>query len=278
MSSSFPDFTPGTALCGGALIAMSALLYLVVAGRRAGISGIFSTGLLSLLSLRPLDPLSTTFLSAFFLAALAAPLFLPSSPPSSSFSFPPAAYLISGLLVGFGTRLGNGCTSGHGVCGLSRLSKRGAVAVLTFMTTGALFASGLFLSGMSLQAKVVNFLYPRVPGWDPSLLLVLGAAVGLLTPFSLYVLSHQPSAWGDPSVKLFADKGPLAVSKAEKVDWKLVVGEAVFGIGWGMIGLCPGPALVLLAQGDRKVVCFFMPLYVVGYLGASQLEGKKKTK
>ena len=132
---------------------------------------------------------------------------------------------------------------------------------------------------MSLQAKVLNFLYPRVPGWDPSLLLVLGAAVGLLTPFSLYVLSHQPSALGDPSVKLFADnKGPLEVSKAEKIDWKLVVGEAVFGIGWGMIGLCPGPALVLLAQGDRKVVCFFMPLYVVGYLGASQLEAKKKKK
>jgi uncharacterized membrane protein YedE/YeeE len=132
---------------------------------------------------------------------------------------------------------------------------------------------------MSTQAKVLNFLYPRLPGWDPSLLLVLGAGVGLLTPFSLYVLSHQPCALADPSMKIYTQgKGPLAVSKAEKIDWKLVVGEALFGVGWGVTGLCPGPALVLVAQGDRKVVCFFMPLYLVGYLGVGLLEGGKTTK
>ena len=68
------------------------------------------------------------------------------------------------------------------------------------------------------------------------------------------------------------------MSKAEKIDWKLVVGEALFGVGWGVTGLCPGPALVLVAQGDRKVVCFFMPLYLVGYLGVGLLEGGKTTK
>ena len=318
-------------------------------------TGIFSTGFLSLLRLQPLDPLSTTFLASFLTAALAAPSLLPPSSSSSSSplsSLPPSAYLLSGLLVGFGTRLGNGCTSGHGVCGLSRLSKRGAIAVLTFMTTGitvatylglhphpslrpspsssskfdlplpssywtptilllslllllfklpgeasfppslhltallsgALFAFGLIISGMTSQAKVLNFLYPRLPGWDPSLLLVLGAAVALLTPFSLYVLAHQPSALADPSVKIYTQgKGPLEVSKAEKIDWRLVVGEALFGVGWGVTGLCPGPALVCLAQGDRKVVFFFMPLYVLGYLEVGLLEGgweggKKKNK
>lgn len=247
--------------------------------------------------------------------------------------------------MGFGTRLGNGCTSGHGVCGLSRLSKRGAVAVITFMSvgvviasflgahphpffrvapppppassdaldlpippafwtpsvlllavflllyrlgqktsfhpclhlaalfSGALFALGLALSGMSQSLKVLDFLFLRFPGWDPSLVIVLGAAVGLLTPFSLYILSHQAVAYGDPTVKIYTPgKGPLATSQSEKVDWRLLVGEAIFGAGWGITGICPGPALVLLAQGHRKVALLFWPMYVGGYLLEEALE------
>ena len=123
------------------------------------------------------------------------------------------------------------------------------------LVSGALFALGLTWSGMTQQEKVLNFLWPRFPGWDPSLMVVLGAAVGLLTPATLYVLNHQQGV------------AALEVSKAEKVDWRLVVGEAIFGLGWGITGLCPGPALVQFARGSNaKVTLCFMPLYVVGYL------------
>ena len=117
-----------TALAGGALIGLSAVLLLLFNGRIAGISGIVSGALAGSLwrSLFIVGLLAGGWLYESVLAAQPTPV--------SEFS--PWAMVIGGFLVGVGTRLGHGCTSGHGVCGLGRLSGRSLAAVLTFLSTG----------------------------------------------------------------------------------------------------------------------------------------------
>ena len=124
------------ALAGGALIGLAASLLLFTHGRIAGISGVIG----SLLPPVPSDRhWRLAFVGGLVLAGLLARALAPHAIGASVRS--PALVLVAGLLVGFGTRLGSGCTSGHGVCGLSRRSPRSLVAVLVFMTTGALTAS-----------------------------------------------------------------------------------------------------------------------------------------
>jgi uncharacterized membrane protein YedE/YeeE len=129
------DFTPVSALLGGILIGLAASVFLLTHGKVAGISGIFG----GLLARRTGDrAVRAAFVAGLVLAGLAAHLLFPGSvaPPPPSRSL--AVLGLAGLLVGFGTRVGNGCTSGHGVCGLSRLAARSLVATLVFMVTGAL--------------------------------------------------------------------------------------------------------------------------------------------
>lgn len=124
-------FTPVAALLGGALIGLAAVLLVLFNGRIAGISGIVG-------SLLPPRASGGAWRVAFVIGLLAAPwaygLFAPVPATASPASWP--VLVIAGLLVGFGTRLGSGCTSGHGVCGLSRLSMRSLVATLCFMAAG----------------------------------------------------------------------------------------------------------------------------------------------
>lgn len=129
------EFTPFQSLIGGALIGLSSVMLLGLNGKIAGISGIASkvlNGTLGGASERP---------NIFFIVGLvlAAPLWLFSAGgwPAQTVSSNPALMAIGGVLVGFGAVLGNGCTSGHGVCGLSRLSARSIVATLTFMASAA---------------------------------------------------------------------------------------------------------------------------------------------
>lgn len=126
-------FTPLSGLAGGVLIGAAASLLLLATGRIAGISGILGS------ALRPQCPdraWRVLFLAGLPLGALvAAALGGSFSPPEMAAPAPVLA--LAGLLVGFGTQLGSGCTSGHGVCGLARRSKRSLVATLTFMFTGA---------------------------------------------------------------------------------------------------------------------------------------------
>jgi uncharacterized membrane protein YedE/YeeE len=122
-------FTPVSALVGGALIGLAATVLYAMLGRIAGISGVFNSALD--------DKADRGWRIAFLfglVAAASAWLLGTGVAPRSGF---PLSWLVAaGLLVGFGTRLGNGCTSGHGICGLSRLSKRSLVAVLAFMGAG----------------------------------------------------------------------------------------------------------------------------------------------
>lgn len=123
-------FTPVSALVGGTLIGLSTTLLWLANGRIAGISGIL--GSLSL------PNGEAGWRLAFLVGLVAAPLlytFVVGHAPQISMSQSPKLLIGAGLLVGFGTRLGSGCTSGHGVCGLARLSPRAIVATLTFMAT-----------------------------------------------------------------------------------------------------------------------------------------------
>ena len=124
-------FTPVSAAIGGALIGISAVLLWIANGRIAGISGIVG----GLWKPRSDD---ITWRVAFIAGLIAAPLgygWAMGSLPRISVSVPPLIVIAGGLLVGFCTRLGGGCTSGHGVCGFARLSPRSVVATALFMAT-----------------------------------------------------------------------------------------------------------------------------------------------
>lgn len=122
------------ALVGGVFIGSAATLLLVCSGRIAGISGIIN-GVYSSTSFERMWRL--LFLFSLLTTAAEAFKFFPQSQPHR-LSFPIVLLVLAGLLVGFGTRMGNGCTSGHGVCGLGRLSVRSFVAVLVFMSVAVL--------------------------------------------------------------------------------------------------------------------------------------------
>lgn len=124
-------FTPWSALGGGVLIGLGAGLFAVLNGRIAGISGLLG-------SMLQQGGEGRREKLAFLLGLLAAPLLWGTfaTVPSPHFSTASWMLILAGLLVGLGTRYGSGCTSGHGVCGLSRLSPRSAVATLCFMATG----------------------------------------------------------------------------------------------------------------------------------------------
>lgn len=245
---------------------------------------------------------------------------------------------LGGLLVGFGTRMGSGCTSGHGLCGLSRFSPRSGVAVGTFMATGAatayishntgaldvlkttkfahelldtpmylyigsamlaayntyfwfhnkkiqlpaldrdhmvenlayflsamVFGVGLGISGMCDPARVLNFLnFAGKSGFDPSLAGVMGGGVVVNTMTNWYL--HKAELDAPLAAKKISHAKVLKIGTHEsnmKIDYNLVVGSALFGMGWGMVGMCPGPALVSWA-GSVPNALYFVPFLMTG--------------
>ena len=136
MSILWTEFTPWASLAGGALIGLSAAMLIVLLGRVAGISGM-AGALLQLPTWSSLQQWGWRL--AFMLGLVAAPLVWQIFAPLPAMQMPsnPLLIIAAGLLVGFGTRMGSGCTSGHGVCGLSRLSMRSLAATLAFMASGA---------------------------------------------------------------------------------------------------------------------------------------------
>jgi len=390
-------FTPVTGTGGGAIIGLSAAVLLLLSGTILGASCISSLTIISLHTALT-DPSATwklLFLSSFLLISntVLGPHFSfderlmedPNIPIVSIYG-----YLIAGFLIGFGTRLGNGCTSGHGICGMARLSKRSIVAVLTFMGTawvtatltapgvsfskttdflrtdkvpifynrwlgfgvsmffvvltvcalynlwrykkqnlpngvkqhqedippqadrvesqsldsfqddqkrtqqeeedvctlihdsigklfpgaiaGSIFAVGLAVSQMVLQSKVFGFLnlYLFAKGtFDPTLATVMAGGLVIswisyqfVKPFSLLLNPH-------------ARESPIMVSKFDVptnkvVDAQLVVGAICFGIGWGLSGLCPGPAMFLAACGNKPILYWWWPTFILGSLMAQK--------
>ena len=273
----------------------------------------------------------------------------------------PLAHVLGGFFVGLGTKLANGCTSGHGVCGMSRISKRSLVAVPIFtlssiLTTMALNAPalasitsifkttalplyskflgtiataavvglgllretpplaskdtdvvaehktsqnkvygaalsailaavGLAVSGMTKKSKVHDFLDLSCcrPGkeFDPTLVTVLGSAIATSW------LGYQfVQGWNKIKNHKFIRDKPLAGGKfsiptSSVVDAQLIGGSVLFGIGWGMTGLCPGPALFQAAAGMSDVVLVWFPSFFIGSWSGVQLKeyllAKQKT-
>jgi len=131
MTIDWTHFTPWHALFGGMLIGVAAALFALFNGRIAGISGI-AAGLLR--PMRGDKAWRLAFIGGLVLAPLAWGLF--AALPEAHIDAGYGTLVVAGLLVGIGTRYGAGCTSGHGVCGLSRLSPRSLVATLSFMGAG----------------------------------------------------------------------------------------------------------------------------------------------
>ena len=117
--------------------------------------------------------------------------------------------------------------------------------MLSFFALGALFAVGLGVSGMTQPGKVIGFL--DVAGnWDPALAFVMGGAV-IVTFIGYRWALGRPAPLLSPSFQ---------VPTRRDIDAQLLIGAALFGVGWGMAGFCPGPALVALASGSTDVMIF----------------------
>lgn len=113
------------------------------------------------------------------------------------------------------------------------------------LLAGLIFGLGLIVAGMANPAKVLGFL--DIGGlWDPSLALVMAAAVAIATLGFAWAKKRKTSLLGQP----------LQLPTATRVDRRLMGGSMLFGIGWGLAGICPGPALVLLGTGIYKGVIF----------------------
>ena len=115
---------------------------------------------------------------------------------------------------------------------------------ILYFISGSIFGIGLIVSGMSNPQKVLSFL-DIFGNWDPSLMFVM---VGAISITAIYFIVTK-----NKSTKLTIDK-------------KLIVGSSIFGIGWGLVGICPGPAIVVLGSANIKGVIFFIALLIGMFL------------
>jgi uncharacterized membrane protein YedE/YeeE len=379
-------FTPISGLLGGGLIGLSAGALLLLNGDILGASGIVSSTTLSpwkavtdpsqhwkLVFLSSFLLTSTIFYGPAFEAPAAASL-------SSGRSISTLSSILAGFLVGFGTKLGNGCTTGHGICGLARMSVRSLASVVTFMTTGVattiltsptgplanytqflrtntstttaefagslvtlsvvcaallatflmshrketsaqdgngntsvitsytakvgpaalsgvMFAAGLYNSGMIYTSKVFGFMDLSAISsgyWDPTLAMVMGG--GLVTSWIAYQFvningntcdsansnSSSNSSFSKVSHRASLDS-PLALPKGSKfgvptntsIDFNLLAGATCFGLGWGIAGVCPGPAILLASVGVPSVLFYWWPSFIAGSYLANEYKSRQ---
>mmetsp|Transcript_106377 Transcript_106377/g.167964 ORF Transcript_106377/g.167964 Transcript_106377/m.167964 type:complete len:347 (+) Transcript_106377:67-1107(+) len=302
------SFTPVDSAVGGLLVGGATAFALLVDGRIAGSSGTLGPFLREAFAGRLGSKLwNLLFIIGMFLGGIVNVLF------NKDFAFPGALaitlpeYILGGLLIGIGTRMGKGCTSGHGLCGLARLSPRSLLSVITFMltagivafvakyarkgvgvqtfevaplnwsasqftpycaviacaltsawsclfwktpsvarktsalTSGIIFGLGLCCSGMTDQNKVIGFF--NVTGqWDPSLAFVMG--LGLVMTFPAFFYARKTTS--KPLVDDAQWEAPGPGAGSAPIDAQLVLGSVLFGAGWGLCGICPGPAIVSL--------------------------------
>lgn len=321
---------------GGFLIALSTTINLYLKGRVTGFSGI-------VYALWSREEGSNTWRNTFILGLLTASGILKLSNINSedffdsqktfNKDFSIGAIIISGLLVGFGTKLSNGCTSGHGVCGLPRFNWRSYVAVGVFLFTamgiatlryhvpflngqsffesagisiyessevlrdsiyfsslglvifasiiylfyvyykeyklensrefsdaavgylvGLIFGLGLAISGMTKRSRVLGFLTISNE-WDASLIFVLGVSVGVnLISFNLILRRTENPIFSN---------SPCKLKPSSEVTFNFVLGAFLFGVGWGISGLCPGPVMAnsLLFL---PLTIFFLLMIIIG--------------
>lgn len=119
------------------------------------------------------------------------------------------------------------------------------MAIVLAWLAGLVFGAGLILSGMADPAKVLAFL-DLAGAWDPSLALVMAGAIGV---------AYLPFRWAERRSHTLLAR-PLKLPAKTPVTPRLAVGSVVFGVGWGLVGFCPGPALVAVGMGLRPALLF----------------------
>ncbi len=120
---------------------------------------------------------------------------------------------------------------------------------LTALLAGLIFGVGLLLSGMANPSKVLAFL-DLAGAWDPSLLLVMAGAIGV---------AAAPLAWARTRSRSLLG-APMQLPSKRELDRRLIGGSLLFGIGWGIAGICPGPALTLVFSGHGQILLFVMAM------------------
>ena len=122
---------------------------------------------------------------------------------------------------------------------------------LVSLITGTIFGIGLVISGMTNPEKVIGFL-SITNNWDASLVFVMGGAIISFAPFFYLFKNKEVSALGNK----------IELPAKLEIDKRLVIGAVLFGIGWGLVGLCPGPAISALAVFDPIVIIFLISMAV----------------
>lgn len=130
---------------------------------------------------------------------------------------------------------------------------------LTALTSGVLFSMGLVVSGMTDPRKILNFLdvFGR---WDASLIFVMGAGLAITTPAFYFILRQKKPVL----------ENEFCVPTNNTIDKKLLIGSALFGIGWGMYGYCPGPAITSLTYMNTDAFLYVASMFV-GMFAANRM-------
>ncbi|WP_413700033.1 DUF6691 family protein [Psychromonas sp. KJ10-10] len=139
------------------------------------------------------------------------------------------------------------------------MSKSKVIRIIVGWVSGALFGSGMIISGMVNPDKVIGFL--NVTGnWDPSLIFVMGGALAVFAPFYHFIIKKRShSISGDA----------FTWTTNTQVDGTLMWGAIIFGVGWGLAGFCPGPAISSVAGGTNIILAFILSM-LVGIIHANQ--------
>ena len=139
-------------------------------------------------------------------------------------------------------------------------------ALLSALGAGFLFGTGLWVSGMANPKKVLGFL--DVSGdWDASLMLVMGGAVAVTAIAFRFILKREKPLL----------EGEFQLPKKSDIDFPLVAGSAIFGLGWGIAGYCPGPAITALSTLSTESIVFVAAMIAGGFLQRA-LEGVRKSR
>lgn len=325
-------------LIGGAIMALGSTVLLLGNGQMMGASNLMFSALLKPKETFQKDPSKLVFIGSFCMASslwqiLIEPNAMLDTGIGADRTPSTIGTVLAGFLVGFGTKLSSGCTSGHGICGLGRLSKRSFVAVCTFCgsgmivatllsrlsssflltdggtkskpnpelsiaitsvaalvgmaslaksakkavatsVSGALFSISLAVSKMIWPSNVIGFLQVgniATNSYNPALMAVMATGVA----FSL--IGYQYKGQSSMSKPFWGDDWS-GVPTAQNIDSNLVIGSALFGAGWALGGLCPGPALFAATAGAPEVIGYWMPAFVLGGLVATSQSPAAKKK
>jgi len=332
-------------IVGGIILGTATSVFMYLTGKVTGLSGI-AEGIVSVKG----EDWNFTYIAGLCSAGALLALYRPDSFGDASL-LSSTALLAAGAITGFGTRLGGGCTSGHGLCGLPRRSPRSLAAVLTFMTTGAItaylsnlpegkallsasliepdkldplipaitasvvglyvslnivgmkdrvvrffspsankgvstlhmhvsafassliFGLGLGLSGMCNPARVIRFLdFSGSAGWDPTLASVLGGGCAITFMAFHYFKATKTPVPLNQEANLHDTLKMGLVAPNLVIDWRLLLGSALFGVGWGLAGICPGPGMVA-AGAQVSHAMKFVPGMFIGMIVKELLLG-----